>query len=165
MDRLELQIHYETYHNELIPNSIKISRLRNEQLLFILLCYIVNIMFFSCTLSLHQSCYCGLLMCYSSPDILFRDLVTMFHCSSPQILFHNLVLMFHCSPAPDVSFQDLVKHHVLQLPSVSAKQVLSQVTLEQEEKAKRPLFPTPDVDQMLPFKPRAVVGEFRNKSD
>ncbi|RUS90701.1 hypothetical protein EGW08_001505 [Elysia chlorotica] len=57
-----------------------------------------------------------------------------------------------------IGYWDLVKHHVLQLPSVNAKQVLSHVSLDQEEKAKRPLFPAPDVDQMLPFKPRAVVA-------
>ncbi|KAI8772672.1 cleavage stimulation factor subunit 3-like [Biomphalaria glabrata] len=55
-----------------------------------------------------------------------------------------------------IGYWDLVKHHVLQLPTGTAKQVLLS-TDDDDEKAKRPKYPQPDIDQMLPFKPRAVV--------
>ena len=50
-----------------------------------------------------------------------------------------------------------MKHQLVQLPSASAKQVLLATNEEESERAKRPKFPMPDTEQMLPFKPRAVV--------
>jgi len=56
-----------------------------------------------------------------------------------------------------IGYWDLVKHQLVQLPSASAKQVLLATNEEESERAKRPKFPMPDTEQMLPFKPRAVV--------
>ncbi|CAG5134130.1 unnamed protein product [Candidula unifasciata] len=56
-----------------------------------------------------------------------------------------------------IGYWDLVRHHVLQLPSGSAKQALLSKDDSYNDQSKRPTFPAPDVEQMLPFKPRAVV--------
>ncbi|XP_005107016.1 cleavage stimulation factor subunit 3 [Aplysia californica] len=56
-----------------------------------------------------------------------------------------------------IGYWDLVKHHLVQLPATSAKQALLATQDDESEKAKRPRYPQPDVEQMLPFKPRAVV--------
>ena len=53
------------------------------------------------------------------------------------------------------SLQDLVKQQVVQAPSSS---VTKAVMIEEDSK-KQPEYPKPDVEQMLPFKPKAIVGK------
>uniref|UniRef100_A0A0B7AJR0 Suppressor of forked domain-containing protein n=2 Tax=Arion vulgaris TaxID=1028688 RepID=A0A0B7AJR0_9EUPU len=57
-----------------------------------------------------------------------------------------------------IGYWDLVKHHVLQLPTGSAKQAFLAKDDDHNDQSKRPRFPVPDLEQMLPFKPRAVVS-------
>ena len=37
---------------------------------------------------------------------------------------------------------------------------VTKVVLEEEESMKRPEYPKPDTSQMLPFKPKIVLGEY-----
>lgn len=52
-----------------------------------------------------------------------------------------------------VGYYDLAKQQVVQLPSNS----VTKVVMEEEEGKKAPEYPKPDVEQMLPFKPRIVI--------
>lgn len=55
-----------------------------------------------------------------------------------------------------IGYWDLVKHQLTTLPASSARAALL-YTHDTDACHRRPQFPTPDTDQMLPFKPRAVV--------
>ena len=59
--------------------------------------------------------------------------------------------------------QALIKQNVVQLPpSLGASTLLhTPVVAEEPAKAKRPRYPKPDIDQLLPFKPRAIVRKLR----
>ncbi|XP_076467376.1 cleavage stimulation factor subunit 3-like [Babylonia areolata] len=58
-----------------------------------------------------------------------------------------------------IGYMDLLRHNVVQLPAALAASSLLQnpIVDEEPEEAKRPRFVKPDFDQMLPFKPRAIV--------
>ena len=70
---------------------------------------------------------------------------------------------FYSMFSPCGSSQALIKQNVVQLPpSLGASTLLhAPAVAEEPEKAKRPRFPKPDVDQLLPFKPRAIVRKLR----
>ena len=47
-------------------------------------------------------------------------------------------------------------------PSLGASTLLhTPVVAEEPARAKRPRYPKPDIDQLLPFKPRAIVRKLR----
>ncbi|PVD28191.1 hypothetical protein C0Q70_10777 [Pomacea canaliculata] len=58
-----------------------------------------------------------------------------------------------------IGYMALIKQNVVQLPTGLGSSSLLQTPsiTEETDEAKRPHYPKPDVDQMLPFKPRTVV--------
>jgi hypothetical protein len=52
-----------------------------------------------------------------------------------------------------IYLQDLARQQVVTLPSAS----VTKVVLEDEESKNKPQYPKPDVEQMIPFKPRQIV--------
>jgi len=56
-----------------------------------------------------------------------------------------------------IGYWDLVKHQLTSLPAASARQALMAAQDDELGRARRPQFPQPDPEQMLPFKPRACV--------
>ncbi|KAK7478906.1 hypothetical protein BaRGS_00029887 [Batillaria attramentaria] len=59
-----------------------------------------------------------------------------------------------------IGYMVLIKQNVVQLQAAPGSSSLLQTpasVVEGTEEAKRPQYPKPDIDQMLPFKPRAVV--------
>ncbi|KAL8606799.1 hypothetical protein ACOMHN_049628 [Nucella lapillus] len=58
-----------------------------------------------------------------------------------------------------IGYMDLLRQNVVQLPAALANSSLLMIHPLEEETdiAKRPRFPKPDLDHLLPFKPRAIV--------
>ncbi|KAK6169592.1 hypothetical protein SNE40_020613 [Patella caerulea] len=64
--------------------------------------------------------------------------------------------MLPCSESElkSLGYWDLIKHNAVQIPMGAVKQVMMNGT---EEEQVRPQFPKPDVEQLLPFKPKSIV--------
>ncbi|XP_041351773.1 cleavage stimulation factor subunit 3-like [Gigantopelta aegis] len=58
-----------------------------------------------------------------------------------------------------LGYWDLVRHHVVQMPLGSLKSAKNhhRNQIGDDAESRRPQYPKPDVDQMLPFKPKAIV--------
>ncbi|XP_071113458.1 cleavage stimulation factor subunit 3-like [Haliotis cracherodii] len=55
-----------------------------------------------------------------------------------------------------LGYWDLAKHHVVQMPLSGVKKVMRHMNSDDED-SRRPHYPKPDVEQMLPFKPKSIV--------
>jgi hypothetical protein len=71
-----------------------------------------------------------------------------------------IMIAFVCS-----SLKALMKQNVVHLPAglaagpIAPAVAAKEETVEEPVKKKRPTFPMPDTEQMLPFKPKAIVGK------